>query len=257
MDNKNLTTITDESLLNNPAPRLPVCLCLDVSGSMGAVTGDFKRTGETVYSDGQSWELVEGGTSRIEELERGIQMFYDAIREDETALYSAEVCIVTYNDKARCLQDFTTLDNEEIKVPELEADGGTSMGEGVNLALDLLEKRKAMYKAAGTDYFQPWIVLMTDGEPNGDAEELSRAIDRSVAMQRDKKLIIFPIGVGTEAGMSTLKEFSPKRPPLRLKGLKFKEFFEWLSQSVSRTSNSRPGETVTLDKTDSWREIEL
>lgn len=254
---KNLVLLNDEALLSNPAPRLPVCLCLDISGSMGAVEGDFRRTGETAYSDGQSWELVEGGTSRIEELQKGIQMFYDAIREDETALYSAEVCIVTFNDTAECLQTFTTLDRDDIEVPRLEAEGGTSMGEGVNLALDMLEKRKEQYKAAGTDYFQPWLVLMTDGEPNGNREELSRAISRTVSLQMDRKLILFPIGIGTEAGMATLKQFSPKRPPQRLKGLKFKEFFEWLSQSVSRTSNSRPGETITLEKTDSWREIEL
>ena len=47
--------------------------------------------------------------------------------------------------------------------------------------------------------------------------------------------------------MNVLARFSPKRPPLRLQGLKFKEFFAWLSQSVSRTSQSTPGESVKLD----------
>ena len=31
----------------------------------------------------------------------------------------------------------------------------TCMGEGLSLALDLLEKRKAKYKATGVDYYQP------------------------------------------------------------------------------------------------------
>ena len=29
-----------EDLVNNPTPRVPICLCLDTSGSMGAVEGD-------------------------------------------------------------------------------------------------------------------------------------------------------------------------------------------------------------------------
>ena len=63
----------------------------------------------------------------------------------------------------------------------------------------------------------------------------------------NKKLTIFPIGIGNSADMNVLKRFSPKRDPLKLKGLNFKEFFEWLSKSVSRVSQSTPGETVQLD----------
>ena len=47
--------------------------------------------------------------------------------------------------------------------------------------------------------------------------------------------------------MSTLAKFSPKRSPLKIKETKYKEFFEWLSQSVVTTSQSMPGEAQTLD----------
>lgn len=47
--------------------------------------------------------------------------------------------------------------------------------------------------------------------------------------------------------MDTLARFSPQRTPLRLKERRFKEFFQWLSQSVSRTSMSMPGEKIKLD----------
>ena len=244
MDNNLLLRLED--LVSNPTPRVPICLCLDTSGSMGAVTGDCTPTGETVFEDGKEWTLVTGGTSRISELQKGIELFYEAIREDEVAVYSAEICIVEFNNSANCVLDFANIERQG-EIPELQARGNTAMGEGVNLALDLLEKRKEEYKDKGVDYYQPWLVLMTDGEANGSESELQRAIERTTQMVNGKKLTIFPIGIGEEAGMETLQKFSPNRSPLKLQGLKFAEFFAWLSKSVSKTSQSTPGEKVQLD----------
>ena len=219
MDNNLLVRIED--LVNNPTARVPVCLCLDTSGSM----------------DGQP----------INELNEGVRLFYEAIKEDETALYSAEISIITFGgNNAECIADFASLELQP-NAPELSASGMTPMGEAVNMALDLLERRKDEYKDRGVDYYQPWLVLMTDGEPNGDKSELSRAINRTVELVNQKKLTVFPIGIGAYADMNVLGQFSPKRPPLKLQGLKFREFFAWLSKSVSKTSQSTPGESVKLD----------
>lgn len=210
-----------EDLVNNPTPRVPICLCLDVSGSM---------QGEP-----------------IDELNEGVRMFYNAIQEDETALYAAEVCIVTFGgNEAQCIADFASLERQP-NAPILKASGRTPMGEAVNLGLDLLEQRKNEYKSKGVDYYQPWLVLMTDGAPNGDRNELSRAIERTENMVNQKKLSVFSIGIGRDADMDVLARFSPKRSTLKLKGLKFCEFFEWLSKSVSKTSQSVPGTSVPLD----------
>lgn len=218
MDNNLLVRLED--LVNNPTARVPVCLCLDTSGSM----------------DGMP----------IDELNEGVHLFYKAIREDETALYSAEVSIVTFGGYAQCIADFASLEVQP-NAPTLSANGMTPMGEAVNMGLDLLEQRKTEYKDRGVDYYQPWLVLMTDGAPNGDSAELSRAINRTVDLVNQKKLTVFPIGIGSEADMGVLAQFSPKRPPLKLQGLKFREFFAWLSKSVSKTSQSTPGESVKLD----------
>ena len=218
MDNNLLVRLED--LVNNPTARVPVCLCLDTSGSMGGVP--------------------------IDELNEGVRLFYEAIREDETALYSAEVSIVTFGGNAKCIVDFASLEVQP-NAPTLTADGMTPMGEAVNMGLDLLEQRKDEYKDRGVDYYQPWLVLMTDGAPNGESAELSRAINRTVDLVNQKKLTVFPIGIGSDADMDVLAQFSPKRPPLKLQGLKFREFFAWLSKSVSKTSQSTPGESVKLD----------
>ncbi len=209
-----------DDLASNPTPRVPVCLCLDTSGSMMG--------------------------SPINELNEGIKLFYDAIKDDEVALYSADIAIVTFgNGGVQIVRDFTGLSIDD-SLPNLSANGGTPMGEAVNLALEILEKRKSEYRSKGVDYYQPWLILMTDGMPDSMAA-LETPVAKTCELINNKKLTIFPIGIGESADMNVLARFSPKRPPLRLQGLKFKEFFAWLSQSVSRTSQSTPGESVKLD----------
>lgn len=253
MDNNMLLRVQD--LVENPTARIPICLCIDTSGSMGAVEGACVPTGETIFEDGEEWNLVTGGTSRIDELKKGIDLFYDAIRNDEIAAYSAEICIVTFDDQARCLVNFANVEKQG-DIPKIVAQGDTAMGEGVNLALDLLEQRKQEYKDKGVDYYQPWLVLMSDGTPNGSKSEYNRAVHRTVEMVESNKITVFPIAIGDEANLLALNQFSPKRSALKLQGLKFCEFFDWLSKSVSKTSQSIPGESVSLNPVDHFAELD-
>lgn len=254
--------LAQQDLVKNPSTRVPICLCLDVSGSMGRIIGGQTRsTGRKAFIDGQEWDIVEGGITAIQEMCEGIQLFYNEILADDAASHSAEVCIVTFGgNKPEIIVDFGTayLQEDERKnvIPSLKAAGETPMGEAVNLALDCLENRKQKYKSAGNDYFQPWLVLMTDGEPNGSVSELNRAIARTNELVNNRKLTIFPIGIGKEADMKTLARFSPKRPPAHLKENNFKEFFEWLSKSVEKTSQSMPGTKVKLPDPSPWMELD-
>ena len=118
------------------------------------------------------------------------------------------------------------------------------MDQAVNMALDNLQKRKQEYKDNGVDYYQPWMVLMTDGQPT---ENISTSTMRTQDLVNNNKLTVFPLGIGDQADMDELERYSPKRPPLKLKGLCFSEFFEWLSASVERVSQSIPGTKIDLD----------
>ncbi|WP_294447964.1 VWA domain-containing protein [uncultured Mailhella sp.] len=220
-----LNDFGNDDLIDNPTTRVPVCLCLDTSGSML----------------GQP----------IDELNRGLKQFFQEVAADEVAQSAADICIVTFGDKgARLFQDFSSL--EATACPQLTASGGTPMGEALTIALDKLEQRKQKYKDSGVDYWQPWLVLMTDGQPNGDKLALEAACLKASSLQAEKKLNIFPIGIGKDADMTVLSRVSPYRTPLKLAGLKFVEFFQWLSRSVSRTSQSIPGEKVELPPNGDW-----
>ena len=210
--------VGDNDLIQNPTARVPVVLCLDTSGSM---------TGRP-----------------IRELTDGVNLFHDSVRQDDIARYAAEISVVSFSDgEARCHSDFANVDR--YKAIELEAYGDTPMGKGVWKAMDMLEDRKSKYKAAGVDYFQPWLVLMTDGAPTESIDNAVRRVGEQVSA---KRLSVFAIGIGVHADMNVLARFSPNRSPLRLKGLEFGKFFEWLSQSVQRVSTSMPGEAIKLDQ---------
>ena len=219
--------VRGQDLVENPTPRVPVVLCLDTSGSMKG--------------------------NKIIELRRGVNRFYSSLLDDDVARYSAEVGVVTFGDGGvQLLADFGPVERKPDMA--IEAGGGTPMGEAVKETIRILGSRKQEYKNKGVDYYQPWLVLMTDGMPTDD---IADAVDSVVRMVNGKELSVFAVGIGDEADMGTLERFSPARAPLRLRGLEFANFFEWLSASVHRVSASTPGQRVPLD-TDGikgWAEI--
>ena len=226
MEDKKFYLIRKEDLIDNPSARLPICLVLDASGSMA-------------------------GTP-INELQEGVNIFYQALNEDEIAKLSAEIAIVTFgNEDVKILNDFASLERQN--VPRLIAEGLTPMGEAIEVALNLLENRKREYKAAGVDYYQPWMVIMTDGMPT---DNVNNAVQKTRALIEDRKLVVFPLAIGEQADKQILEALSGKSA-LKLKGLNFKDFFVWLSKSVSKVSQSTPGEAVKLDTKaiEQWAEI--
>ena len=115
--------ITDEDLVENPTPRVPIVLCLDTSFSMRG--------------------------SPIDELQVGVESFYRSIRDDEIAQHSAEVSVFTFGGLAKCVAEFTSV-REEHSLPMMRAFGGTPLGEAVELAIDKLEDVKTSTRGLGS-----------------------------------------------------------------------------------------------------------
>lgn len=211
-------------LIENPSPRCPCMVVLDTSGSM---------SGEP-----------------IAQLNAGLAQFLQAVREDEVAAYSVEVGVITAGNRVREQLPFTTATHIE-GFATLEANGATPLGEAVNLALDRLEARRAEYRRAGVAYYQPWLVIISDGEPTDEWQEAAR---RAQELSLQRKLVSLPVGVST-ANLGVLGQFS-SRPALRLQGLRFAEFFQWLSASMSRVSASAStSASVQLPAMDGWASI--
>jgi uncharacterized protein YegL len=255
-------TLKQDDFFANPSPRLPVAFVLDTSTSMGG-RADYPAWVLKLATslDGlltipahlaQHGTPTAGWVPPINELQQGLSSFYNALLEDEIARWSVELCVVGCGRQVAILDDFGPID--QATVPTLVADGPTPLGEAINVALDALEQRKTLYQQAGLDYYQPWLVIMTDGRPT---DSLDRAEQRIRELCKNKRITIFALGIGADADLRELARVTPARPPLRLQGLRFQEFFQWLSASVEQVSASQPGDTIKLDLTGiaAWGEL--
>jgi len=200
---------------DNPEPRVPCILILDVSSSMA---------GEP-----------------IRQLNDGLVTYKDELSADGLASKRVEVSVITFSSEVNTVCDFTTADN--FSPPKLEAHGLTYMGEAVNRAIDALESRKTEYKENGISYYRPWLFLITDGAPNDPNWEL--AAERAVAGDKAKSFAMFCVGV-EGADFDVLTRFCV-REPLRLDSLRFRDLFQWLSNSQQSVSRSTPGDEVPLE----------
>jgi uncharacterized protein YegL len=234
----------------NPDPRVPCVLILDTSGSMAEVVADFgQMTDQNVMQNGQLYNAVSGGKTRIDLLNEGLVTLKETLASDSLASRRAEIAIVTFGGTVTTVQDFVTAEN--FQPPRLHATGTTPMGQAILTGLDMIARRKATYRSAGVAYYRPWIFLITDGGPDpGDPWQLAAVQVKQG--EASKSFAFFTVAV-EGAKMEVLAQIAA-RPPAKLKGVNFREMFLWLSQSMQAVSQSSPGDTVPLQKP-GWGEV--
>jgi uncharacterized protein YegL len=202
------------------------CLCvlaLDISGSMS-------------------------GTP-IRQLNQGLQDFYNEVKNDKTTADRLEFSIVTFHSEVENVLDPSLVDN--FTMPSLEASGSTKLVDGVREAISTAEARKSWYKETGQPYYRPWIILISDGAPDSDQDV--NGLSKEIQIGTENKSFFF-FAVGVEgADMDVLSQISSSQmPPAPLEGLKFTEFFKWLSDSMTMVTSSQDGEQIDLPSPADW-----
>ena len=206
---------------DNPEPRCPCILLLDTSSSMAGAP--------------------------IAAMNAGLLDFKKEIAKDELAALRVEVAIVTFGPVI-VKQPFVSI--TQFVPPILAAEGSTPLGPAINKAMELIDERKKIYRSKGISFYRPWIFLITDGAPDVNDVVWPAAAKRVKELEAEKRVAFFSVGV-EGADMEKLKMVST-RPPLRLKGLQFKDMFVWLSSSLSKVSHSKPTEDVPLNSPGGW-----
>jgi uncharacterized protein YegL len=206
----------------NPEPRVPCVLLLDISGSMSG--------------------------RPISELNGALGTFKDTLAADTLASKRAEIAIITFGGVVEVIQDFVT--TEHFVPPVLHTSGDTPMGQAIVWAVEIVTRRKESYKTHGISYYRPWIFLITDGGPTDPWKNAAALVSQA---EKDKSFVFFAVGV-EGANMEILKQIAV-RDPMKLKGLQFRDLFLWLSQSMQSVSHSTPGDKITLPATSGWTEI--
>lgn len=212
------------SLLANRHRRTPCVLLVDTSGSM------------------------EG--EKIRRLNAGFRAFREDILRNQMAAQSVELCVISFGP-VKVQSEFALL--KEMPQLHFEADGATPLKEALELAMLKVTERKQSYRDHGISYYRPWIFLLTDGEPtdnNGGYSTNYRKLLQPLELAaKERKFTLFTVGVGVNVeGRQVLNELSQPFGGrcLDLDNLKFEEMFLWLSGSLSRVSQSSPGERVQL-----------
>jgi uncharacterized protein YegL len=218
--------IPDVALIDNSDERAPLVLVLDCSGSM-----------------------LED--NKIGLLNEGLKTLQAELKSDPITARCGRVLVISFggDNNVELMGDWT--DAMDFTPPELMAGGMTPLGAAMKCALDEVESQKSQMRSAGVSYKRPIVMLLSDGEPTDEWQQVAADCKNAEASH---KVNVMPIGIGDQANRIILGAFSNKGA-LNLSGLKFKELFIWLSRSIQAVSRAPTGGTVQLNPVDSWAQM--
>ena len=189
------------------AKPLPVLLLLDVSGSMNEVVDpeNVRRTGQTFENDGQTWERVEGGTSKIQILNDAVRRMVDSFAAEERMETEFMVSIITFGD--RVVQHIAPGAASSVSWTDMQADGCTAMGAAFSLVKRMIEDKDVIPSRA----YRPTVVLVSDGQPTDVWEQPLEAL---ITGGRSAKCFFMAMGIGENPGTKVLERFISQTPVL-------------------------------------------
>ncbi|MBY0524341.1 MAG: VWA domain-containing protein [Gemmataceae bacterium] len=156
---------------------LNLALVLDVSGSM--------------------YEEDGTGISRLKRIQKAARSALDMLKPDDTMAvvgfaYNAQLILpaTSIADKAKIMEVIDKIDMYDVDP------GGTSMDQGIQLAMDEVQKKAGAGKLSQ-------VVVLTDGETSG--EQTCRQLAQQAAT---KKIHLTVMGVGTEWNSALIKDLA-------------------------------------------------
>ncbi|MGC8554795.1 MAG: vWA domain-containing protein [Candidatus Acidulodesulfobacterium sp.] len=165
---------------------LSIAFVIDTSGSMREiVAGSPVNTGKTQTIDGNTYNIVTGGDSKIGILIEGLKKFVNSAKLKN----SDRVSLIKFDDKAEVLLPFVNIENKnkDLILKAIDAlinySGGTSMGAGMKESLELISKETGNRK----------IIMLTDGQTSD--EDLVKEMSLELAKLN---IPLIAVGIGED-----------------------------------------------------------
>jgi uncharacterized protein YegL len=197
-------------------------------------------------------DVSESMRNDLPAVQEGLTRLREALTTDTVARNCVEIAFLTFGGVVKQHGDFAEVSGFE--VPQLVPVGNTPMAVALDEALNLVEAKKAAYKAAGLQYHRPWIYLITDGEPTDQGDLWPRAVERIQRAEREQKVALYAVGTET-ANFARLGELCVgERRPLKLKGHNWSGMFEWLKATLVAQSRTKSGEKAKFPSPGGWGE---
>lgn len=228
----------------NTAKPLPLILLLDVSESMSEVVdGSFARTGQTVFRDGQTWELVQGGVTRIELLNRAVRkMLATLAKEEASGASEFLVTVITFGAEAKVALPPTRATG--VRWVDLTTAGETPLGAALAVAKQVVEDKDRTPARA----WRPTVVLVSDGKPTDVWEN---PLAEFTTLGRSAKCDRMAMAAGPKADMAVLGRFvdgTGHEVFQADQADRIQEFFRRVTMSVVARSVSKNPNLVPLDR---------
>ncbi|SVC92417.1 uncharacterized protein METZ01_LOCUS345271, partial [marine metagenome] len=196
---------------------------------------------EKFYEDGQYWEVVEGGTTKMDILNEAVVKMLHTFSEEEKMDSEIIVSIITFGDTADLFISPTKA--SEIEWTDMVAKGETALGEALKRTKEMIEDKKITLSRA----YRPTIVLVSDGKPTDDWED---PMDDFINTGRSKKCDRMAMAIGKDADENVLKRFiegSEHELFYANNAGQLYEFFRYVTMSVTTRSQSQNPNEIPAD----------
>jgi len=171
---------------------------------------------------------------KISMLNQALAALIQDLRADEQTRESVWVSLITFDSK---VEEVITLEPvQSVNIPKLDADGMTSLGQALRVALTQLADTERLPNRC----LLPVIVLVTDGQPT---DEWQSALEELKSHNRVRRALRLALAIGPDADLGMLQEVVSGEYPVLManESEKIKTFFQFVTfrtkkmfQSVGR-----------------------
>lgn len=178
----------------------------------------------------------------IESIKVGLEAMVSSLRQDPFALESVYISIITYNRKPEILVGLTEL--ESLQIPEIvqPESGPPLLGEAIDFICKQIDSEVILSTPDKKGDWMPLLFIMSDGRA-ADTQFFNQTVP---TLKRKNLGSIVSCLVGSKTDVENIKKITDKIVSLETTDSNtFKQFFKWVSASVS-VGNRSIGATDTM-----------